>query len=272
MSMDHRGLRLESVRAGLSLLLYPLQLIADLPTAARQWTDKNLSTRDRLLKENQRLSKQQLKLKVQLNKFAAVQAENIRLKQLLNSAAKLKERVLVARLLAVDMDPNRQQILIDKGMRQGVFIGQPLLDGSGIVGQIVHAGPLSANAILITDISHALPVQVNRNGIRTLAVGSGLSNRLTLPYLPNNSDIRVGDLLVSSGLGGRFPPDYSVGRITAIGRDPGRPFADVRVAPSAKLDRSREVLLLWPFSKQPAQPETTGSHVDNDQPHAETTP
>jgi len=175
-----------------------------------------------------------------------VQAENKRLKQLLDSSIKLEGRSLVAELLQIDPDPGKHQIVIDKGSRHSVFEGQPLLDATGIFGQILHVGPFSSTAILITDPDHALPVQVNRNGLRTIAVGTGNLHRLDLPHVPNNADIKVGDLLITSGLGGRFPADYPVATVASVEPNPGSPFAKVIAIPTAHLDRSREVLLVWP--------------------------
>ena len=153
--------------------------------------------------------------------------------------------MLIAQILAVDLDPFSRRIVINKGTQDGVGVGQSLIDSNGIMGQIVTAGPVSSNALLITDPSHAMPVQVNRNGLRSVAVGTGTVNLLELTHIPNNADIRVGDLLVTSGLGGRFPSGYPVGRIVSVERDSGQPFARVNLTPSARLARNREVLLVW---------------------------
>ena len=148
--------------------------------------------------------------------------------------------------MSVNLDPYKHQIVINKGELNQTYPGQPLLDADGVMGQVVHVGPYTSTAVLITDTSHAIPVQVNRNGLRTIALGSGTINRLELPYLPNNSDILVGDLLITSGLGGRFPPGYPVATVSTIEQDPGQAFARITATPMAKLDRSREVLLVWP--------------------------
>jgi rod shape-determining protein MreC len=145
----------------------------------------------------------------------------------------------------VEQDPFRQVVLIDKGSSSGLYKGQPVLDADAVVGQVTHTNPYTANVLLITDATHALPVQVQRNGLRTIALGTGLINRLELPHLPNNADIRVGDLLTTSGLGGRFPPGYPVARVVEVRHEPGRPFAWIIAETSAQLDRLREVLLVW---------------------------
>ena len=171
MTVDQRLHRLESLRAGLSAALYPLQHLVDLPTSGINWLSETLSSRTQLLHDNQTLRDERLQLQARMLRYEALQAENKRLKQLLDSSVKLEGRSLVAELLEVDPDPGKHQIVIDKGSRHSVFEGQPLLDATGIMGQILHVGPFSSTAILITDPDHALPVQVNRNGLRAIAVG-----------------------------------------------------------------------------------------------------
>ncbi len=246
MTVDQRLHQLEILRAGLSTALYPLQYLVDLPTSGLQWLGEALATRTDLLRENQQLRDERLRIKARLLRYEALRAENKRLKELLDSSVKLEGRTLVAELLAIDLDPSNHQILINQGSQHDVFEGQPLLDATGIMGQILHVAPFSATAILITDPDHALPVQVNRNGLRTIAVGTGDLHRLELPHVPNNADIRVGDLLITSGLGGRFPADYPVATVVSVAPNPGSPFAKVSAVPTALLDRSREVLLVWP--------------------------
>jgi rod shape-determining protein MreC len=250
MTLDHRGQQLEVLRGALATLMYPLQYAVDVPIRAGNWLAENLVSRDALIEENARLRRDQLLGQSKLEKFAELEAENQRLRSLLDSSQKVGERVLVAELMSVDMDPYSRRIVLNKGSREGVREGQSLIDARGVMGQIVHVGPFSSNALLITDPSHALPVQVNRNGLRAVAVGTGPLNQLRLSHVPNNADIREGDMLVTSGLGGRFPRGYPVGTIAHVERDRGRPFARVVVEPSAALERNREVLLVW--SDRPA--------------------
>ncbi len=181
-----------------------------------------------------------------LQRLDALLAENTRLRALLQSAESYQYSVEVAGLLSVDFDPFRHQLLLDRGERHGVVRGQALIDARGVMGQTTIVGPLSTQAVLITDPSHALPVEVNRNGLRTIVRGTGDIDRLELPYLPNNADIVVGDLLVTSGLGGVFPPGYPVARVTRVQRRPGERFVEVDAIPTAALNRSREVLLVRP--------------------------
>ena len=173
-----------------------------------------------------------------------LEAENRRLRNLLGSSEKVTERVLVAELMSVDMDPFSRRVVLNKGIRDGVSPGQPLLDSSGIMGQIIHAGPFSSSALLITDPNHALPVQVHRNGQRAVALGTGPLNLLKLIHVPHSADVQLDDRIVTSGLGNRFPTGYPVGKVVKIRRDQGRPFAEIHVRPSAMLERTREVLLV----------------------------
>jgi rod shape-determining protein MreC len=242
---DHRYRHLDLLRSTLAVLVYPLHYVASLPSILGRSVEGRLAKEEDLRDRNTRLERQNLVLKARLQRFEALEAENMRLRDLLGSSFKIGERVLIAELLSVDLDPYRQQVLINKGSSSGVFVGQPVLDANAVMGQVVEVNPVSATVLLITDASHALPVQVNRNGLRTIAAGTGLVNELELPHLPNNADIREGDLLVTSGLGGHFPPGYPVARVTEVRREPGKPFATVIAAPTARLDRSREVLLVW---------------------------
>ena len=246
MAVDQRASYLDSLRGHLLTAVYPLQVVVDLPIRAGRWATENLAARQELVVQNTTLKHERLLLNSRLTKFADLEAENKRLRNLLESSAKIADRVLIAEILSVDMDPFRRRIVLNKGFRSGVVIGQSLIDSNGIMGQVVTVGPFSSNALLITDPSHAMPVQVNRNGLRSVALGTGSLNLLELNHIPNNADVRVGDLLVTSGLGGRFPAGYPVGRIVSVERDRGRPFATVRVKPSARLERNREVLLVWP--------------------------
>ncbi len=244
MLADHRTAMLENVRSLFSVALYPLQVIAGTPEDMGLWFNEQMDSRQVLIAENEAHRIANLLLKAQLQKFSSLQAENIRLRSLLKSSRKLSEQILIAETLAVDLDPYKRQIIINKGLPSGVYSGQPILDAHGIMGQVIHPGIPSSTAILITDPSHAIPVQVNRNGLRSVLYGTGAANLLELQNLPNNADIEVGDLLISSGLGGRFPEGYPVAVVIDIKRDPGQPFAKIIAEPAAHLDQSREVLLV----------------------------
>jgi len=252
MALDHRWHHVETIRSALSTVVYPLQFTVDLPASIGSWASENLDSRAALVERNERLNRQNLTLQARLQKFESLKKENERLRDLLQSSGKVGVRVLIGELLAVDMDPFKRLITLNRGSGDGVAEGQPLLDANGIMGQVVHVSPLTSTAMLITDPSHGIPVQVNRNGLRAIALGNGSPDHLEVPNLPNNPDIREGDLLVSSGLGGRFPPGYPVATVTAVKKDPSRPYAKVVATPTAHLQRSREVLLVWQKKEQEA--------------------
>lgn len=264
MTVDHRAGHLESLRGALSTLIYPLQVAVDLPIKASTWVAENAKSRNDLLSENRDLREKHFTIQSKLRKLAQMESENQRLRGLLASSAKVDERVLIAELMSVDMDPFSRRIVLNKGTHHGVHQGQAMVDSTGIMGQVVHAGPFSSNALLITDPSHALPVQVHRSGLLAVAVGSG-PDKLQLSHVRNNADVKVGDLLVTSGLGGKFPAGYPVGRVTSVERDQGREFAAVDVSPSARLERNREVLLVWPPQKVPSASDARTNSADGEQ-------
>ena len=179
-----------------------------------------------------------------------LERENLRLRELLGSSFRLPERVLIAELLRVDSDLFSQHVVINKGESDAVFEGQPVLDSNGVMGQVMTVSQFSSRVILVTDPSHGTPVQVNRNGLRSVARGRGLNKFLQLEYLPYNSDIRAGDLLVTSGLGGRFPAGYPVGTVISVKESSGQNFSEVTVEPTASIETSREVLLVLPLSHE----------------------
>ncbi len=265
MVLDHRFHQTETLRSTLTVLTYPIQFLAEVPSDIGRWVSDALQSRSDLQTRNKQLLHDNLKLRAELQQTAALQAENERLRDLLGSAYKIGNRVLVAELSAMDLDPFRQQVVINKGSRSGVYEGQAVLDAHAVMGQVTHVSPFTSTVLLITDVEHSLPVQVLRNGLRTIAVGSGRINRLELPYLPNNADIRSEDLLVTSGLGGKFPPGYPVARIIEVKRQPGKPFATVVAQPLAQLDRTREVLLVWEISVPPQFPDQEETPVANPQ-------
>lgn len=244
MVMDHRQNRLDDVRAALSILVHPVQWAVDAPFRAWTWASANLSMHTTLLAENELLRETARTDAARLQRLAALEAENNRLRALLNAAEVHDYVVEVATLVSVDLDPFRHRIVIDRGTERGVQPGIAVIDAHGVMGQVDRVGPLSAQVVLITDPSHALPVEINRNGLRSIARGTGELDRIELPYLPNNADIEVGDLLVTSGLGGVFPAGYPVAHVTRIERRPGERFASVSAVPIAALNRSRELLLV----------------------------
>lgn len=245
MVVDARFSALKPVRSQLGMLLTPLYYVAELPVRAWDAVYLQLTSRADLIAENESLRAQALLIQRKLQKLAALTEQNVRLRELLNSSELVDERVLVAELIGVDPSASTQRILINRGEKDGVFLGQPVLDASGLMGQVVEVLPFSARVLLITDVSHSLPVQINRNGLRAIAAGTGNTEWLELRHVGDTADIRVDDIVVSSGLGQRFPAGYPVGRVTMVNRDTSQPFAEVRIEPSAKLNRSRYLLLVF---------------------------
>jgi rod shape-determining protein MreC len=180
-----------------------------------------------------------------IQELAALKAENDRLRAMLDAREQVRGEVRVAEIMSVDANPYRHNIVLGVGSNGGVYDGQAIVDASGVVGQVIETGLTTSQAILISDPDHTLPVVVNRNGLRTVAFGTGEYNRLDLPFLANNADIRPGDLLVTSGLGGAFPSGYPVAVVETVTRIPQEPFADVTAVPAAALDQVREVMLIW---------------------------
>jgi len=254
MVADHRNHLLAAIRDGVATLAYPVQWAVQAPVAAWSALRESFATRTRVEADNVRLAADNLVLRLKLLRFESLEQENQRLRAVRESSARVVQRSLVAEIVRVDLDPFRQRVLINKGTRAGLFRGQAALDANGIFGQVTRAGPFSAEVILISDPEHAIPIQVNRTGVRSIALGTGRSGLLSLPYLPQNADVIVGDLLVSSGLGGVYPPGYPVGKVTAVKPDPGQPLLSVEAAPLAGLDRDPEILLVW-FEREVIEPE-----------------
>jgi rod shape-determining protein MreC len=255
LTTEHISPRLDPVRAALSLAVDPIKYLVDLPADAAKRITYSLRSYSTLKEENKKLRETQFIDQARLLKFETLEKENIRLRALLENSFNLGEQVLVAELLSVNIaSPYENIVVVNKGTRFGVHIQQPVVDANGIVGQVFRALPYSSEIMLITDPNHAIPVQVNRNGLLTIAVGSGELNRLNLPFLPDNADIRPGDLLITSGLGGTFPQGYPVAVI-----DKFTPPANKRITatPKALLDRNRELMIVWsntkPISLAPAQ-------------------
>lgn len=245
MWLDQRQGYLDGVRHALSMVTYPFQLLVNSPGAAWDWLEESFITRERLSRENEQLTVRLREADLKLMRFADLEQENLRLRGMRAATARIGERVMVAEILEVDLNPYRHRVIINKGTGDGVFKGQAVLDATGVFGQVTNAGAFTSEAILITDAEHAIPVQVNRNGLRSLAVGTGDLSRMSLPFLPTNADIKVGDLLVSSGLGGVFPAGYPVATVTRADKMAAQTLANIVAQPAATLDRDREVLLIW---------------------------
>lgn len=245
MYLDHRENHLDTVRKAIGVAVYPVRLVVDAPVRLWKWLAESATSRSDLQREVDRLNAERLLTNARLQRLTALEAENARLRALLDARTSVRDEVRVAEIMAVDANPYEHNLVIDIGSRDGVYDGQAIVDANGVVGQVIRTGLMTAQAVLISDTDHALPVEVNRNGLRTIAVGSGEIDRLDLPFLPNNADIRAGDLLVTSGLGGAFPAGYPVAVVDSVTRMPQDPFAEVSAKPAAALDQVREVMLIW---------------------------
>ena len=254
MYLDQRAHYLEQVRYVLQAAAYPLQLAVNSPPAAWRWLQESMQTREALEAENTRLHAHARDLELRAMRYEALARENGELRGLREALPPVADRWLPAEIVNVQLSSLRQRLLLNRGAVNGVFKGQAVLDDKGLIGQTTHVGPWSAEVILITDAEHAVPVLVARTGLRTIAVGAGDTTSLALPYLPGNADIKSGDLLVSSGLGGVFPEGYPVARVTEVHRDAVQPLAQVRAAPLAHVDTDSEVMLVWFRPGHPAAP------------------
>jgi len=245
MWLDSHSQIFKPVRSALGYVLYPLHQISSAPSVLIDWFGDSAKSRQQLIAENAELSARNLILGQKIQRLISLETENSELRELLGASDRIGERVIVVELVAVDPDPFSQQIVINKGLEDGVFMGQPVLDSHGLMGQVIDVLPHSSRVLLIADSNHAIPVQINRNGVRAIAVGSGKLNELNLVYVPDTADIKEGDLLVSSGLGGRYPRGYPVASVATVEHFPGKAFAVVKAIPSAHLDRSRHMLLVF---------------------------
>lgn len=245
MVVDHQQHHLDRVRSVIGTALYPVRLVVDMPFTLWEWVQENSASRNELQIENSRLRTERMLTQARLQKFRSLEAENARLRAILDAKAMVPDQVRIAGIMSVDANPYRHTLVIDKGAADGVYDGQPMVDSVGVVGQVIFADRFTAQAILISDPDHALPVEVNRNGLRTIAVGTGELDSLDLPFLANNADIQEGDLLVTSGLGQAFPAGYPVAIVTSVTKLPQQPFAKVSAKPMAALDQVREVMLIW---------------------------
>jgi rod shape-determining protein MreC len=251
--VDKRYDNLGKIRRLLSIVAYPVQIAVASPFEGWDWFRESVSSRGTLRAEKAKLEAELRLAQFRLQRYEALEAETQRLRALRDSTAGFTDRFVIGNVMDVALDAFRARVLVDKGAQDGVFVGQAVLDAGGVFGQVARVGQLTAEVILISDATHAIPVHINRNGLRTIAVGTGELGRLKLPYLPTSADVIAGDLLVTSGLGGGFPAGYPVGTVAEVKRDPAQSLADVDVKPAAALDRSRELMFVW-LKSQPASP------------------
>jgi rod shape-determining protein MreC len=272
MYLDQRAGWSARLRYGLQAAAYPVQVAVNSPAAAWHWLTGSLATRGSLQADNIRMHAELQSLQVELLRERSLEQENAQLRELHQTLPPLVKKWLVAEVIGVESGTLRQRLIINKGLRDGVHANQPVVDGTGVLGQVAHVGPWSSEVILITDPEHAMPVQITRTGLRTIAVGSGNADELLLTYLAANSDVKSGDELVSSGLGGVFPAGYPVGHITGVRREANQLLAQVRAAPQAGIDRAREVMLIEFNPANPAAPAILPEPVPEPAAPAESSP
>ena len=245
MMLDHRGHHLEKIRAGLNVLAYPIQLIAAAPAYVGGGIADFLTTRGTLRQDNEKLLAERQVLNAKVQQFDALEEENARLRRMLGSAAQVADKAIAAELIEVSSEPFTRKIVVAKGSRDGVYVGQSVIDAHGIMGQVTQVASQVSRVTLITDAGHAIPVLDNRSGLRMLVFGTGDPDTLKVPYLTSASDIEEGDLLVSSGMGGTFPPGYPVAQVSKIVNDPNEAFLAISATPAAQLNHGKQVMLIW---------------------------
>lgn len=251
MAADHRGNHLETIRSALSVFIYPVQILSAIPAQIGNWASEALKEEESVREELEKLKSEMPPLMARLQKYEALEQENERLRIMLKSADRVSERVIVAELLEVHPEPFTRTMIISKGSKDQVYPGQPVIDAFGIIGQVTQVNLMTSSVTLLTDASHSIPVQINRNGLRTIVVGSGSSDVVEVPYLTASADIRIGDLLVTSGMGRRFPRRYPVAVVENIVNDPNEPFLRITAKPKSHLNSGTEVMLIWTKQEQP---------------------
>ncbi|MFM2005984.1 MAG: hypothetical protein RLZZ09_1639 [Pseudomonadota bacterium] len=262
LAIDHRE-AVRMARLPFAAIVETVRQAVHVPARFFQRASELGTSQSELASENQRLREEALLLKGQQLRFEALEQENTRLRGLLDSTFKVGDQVLIAEPLSINIVPYENLVVVNKGSRYGIQPGQAVVDGNGVVGQVLRVTTHNADVVMITDPSHAIPVQINRNGLRTIAVGTGETNHLKLPYLAGSADVQPGDLLVTSGLGGVFPAGYPVARIVA------QPSGDqasgkLEAIPVAQLDRNRELLVVRSDSTPlPRIPDKTDPHPAN---------
>lgn len=252
MTADVRGAWLAQVRQQAALLTGPIYWLAALPSRLLRFAGDSMQGRDQLHSENQQLREELLLTRARERRLLALADENRRLRDLLGGTGGMQLGVRLASIIDVDLDPGRQQVVLDLGANDGVAVGQAFIDADGLLGQVIALAPSHATALLVTDPDHAVPVQVVRSGLRVIAYGTGERDRLEVRDIPQSGDIRVGDALITSGIGGNFPAGFAVGTVTALRQDESRLFSLADLKPAAAVARAHQVLLVW------AQPAAAG--------------
>ncbi len=242
---DARFDQLTPVRSAIGTGLAPIHWLGNAPSELSGWVASLFTSKEDLQAENEELRARLLILERRALKYAALASENNELRQLMNSSEVLDDRVIVGEVVAVSPDPFSHEVVINKGSRDGVEVGQAILDANGLMGQVQQTSSFTSRVLLVSDSSHAVPVEVVRNGLRAILLGNGDTSALELVHVPDTADIREGDLLVSSGLGGRFPKGYPVAEVSSITKEQGEPFVEIEATPLAELNKSRLLLVVF---------------------------
>ncbi|EPA8368170.1 rod shape-determining protein MreC [Vibrio fluvialis] len=246
MLADSRLGAFSHVRFLLNSLVAPIQYAADLPRSMFDGFYENFNSRQQLMESNRALKRDVLTLKSDLILLDQYREENQRLRKLLGSSFVRDEKKVVTEVMAVDTSPYRHQVVIDKGRVDGVYEGQPVINEKGIVGQVTFVAAHNSRVLLLIDPNNAIPVQNIRNDIRVIASGNGQTDEIQLEHIATSTDIEVGDLLVTSGLGGVYPEGYPVAYVSEVDKDTRREFASIKAKPVVDFDRLRYLLLIWP--------------------------
>jgi len=266
-TIDFSTRLLDPLRGGIATIVSPFYVVAESPYFLSGAIGDVLSTRDQLQRRNEQLQDEILSLSQMAQQAISLRAENDRLRALLGSQSRLSDEVLIAELVGVVPDPNRFQIIVNKGSLDGVQNGQAVIDAQGLFGQVVEVSRSTSRVLLLVDRNHAVPVRINRNGVRSIAGGTGDVDGLVLENVPTSADIVPGDLVETSGLGGRFPPGYPVGEVESVLVEPTSSYAQVRLRPTALIDRSRHVLIIFSSTPWEGEPQVSGS-IASDAPAA----
>lgn len=245
MLVDSKLASVANTRLVLNSMVAPIQYMAGLPSWLLSTFSTSLATREQLLADNQALLQQYLKVSGQLQRLKSLEQENERLRSILGAPIQTESRKMVAEVVAVDNNPFSHQVLVNRGSLDDVYLGQPVLSESGVVGQVVEVAANTSRVLMLSDLTHAIPVRTERTNVRYIASGSGELDRLVLEHVAHSADLETGDLLLSSGLGEVFPDGYPVGTVARVERDETRPFSRVTLTPAAQLDRLKYLLFIW---------------------------
>ena len=244
MYQDYQGTYTVKLRSYLSASLYPIQYLINLPNNLRENFYENFLIREQIISQNQKLKEENLNLKSQMQQIYRLESENKRLYELIDSKPKTENTYLFADIISTSKTLYKHQILINRGSRDGIELGSSIVNADGIVGHVIRDQIFASEVLLISDLEHAIPVEIVRTGLRTIAVGTGEFNSLRINTLPTNSDLKKEDIIITSGLGGRYPEGFPVGTVKEITADAGNPFLEVEILPFANLKTINEVWVI----------------------------